>query len=64
MDAGKRFERFASRIAALPGEAALDRADVLVPDFRLRQDGPISVYYVPFEYVNGRLSSRGSPSCP
>ena len=41
-------------IRALPARAPLGRDDLLVPGFRLHQDGPLAVYYAPFDHVNER----------
>ena len=48
------FARFAPRIAALPADERLTRADLLVPDFLLEGDGRLAIYYAPFDYVNSR----------
>ncbi|MFO7170211.1 MAG: hypothetical protein DIU80_019475 [Chloroflexota bacterium] len=48
------FDRFAARIAALPEHTPLRREDLLVPEFLLAADGPLELYYAPFDYVNER----------
>ncbi|MDP9375500.1 MAG: hypothetical protein M3Q65_24260 [Chloroflexota bacterium] len=48
------FERFAARIAALPARERLTKDDLLVPDFLLRREGRLAVYYAPFDYVEDR----------
>lgn len=47
----ERFVRFAEAIAALDPDT-LSRDQVLTPTFRLAQQGPIDIYYMPCDYVN------------
>jgi hypothetical protein len=49
------FDTFAPSIRALPdlaGSERFTRDDLLTPEFCLHQDGPLTVYYAPFDYVN------------
>jgi hypothetical protein len=46
------FDTFAERLAGLPPITAA--ADVLRPELLLAEDGPLSVRYCPFDYVNWR----------
>ena len=46
------FERFAPRIAALPARERYTRDELLVPDFLLREEGRLAIYYAPFDWVN------------
>jgi len=36
----------------LPARERLTRADLLVPDFRLHEEGRLAIYYAPFDYIN------------
>lgn len=36
----------------MPARARLTRADLLVPDFRLHEEGRLAIYYAPFDYIN------------
>ena len=51
---GGLLGRFAPLIRSLPARAPLERGDLLVPGFRLHQDGALAVYYAPFDHVNER----------
>jgi uracil DNA glycosylase superfamily protein len=49
------FDTFASSVRALPdlpGSQRFTKADLLTPEFCLYQDGPLTVYYAPLDYVN------------
>ena len=49
------FDIFAPSIRALPEPSdpqRLTNADLLTPEFRLHQDGHLSLYYAPFDHVN------------
>ena len=49
------FDTFAPSIRALPdlpGSQRFTKVDLLTPKFCLYQDGPLTVYYAPFDYVN------------
>jgi hypothetical protein len=46
------LERYALLIRALPNRERLEKADLLVAEFRLHHDGQLDVYYAPFDYVN------------
>jgi len=46
------FDTFAPLIAALADRTPLLRSDLLVPEFRLDCQGPLEMYYVPFELIN------------
>jgi hypothetical protein len=51
---GGLFERFAPQIAALPQGSPLAREALLTDDFLLCRDGPLEVFYAPFDAVNER----------
>ena len=36
----------------MPARERLTRADLLVPDFRLHEEGRLAIYYAPFDYIN------------
>ncbi|MBI3757817.1 MAG: hypothetical protein HY267_07570 [Deltaproteobacteria bacterium] len=46
------FDRYALLIRALPSRERLEKADLLIPEFRLHHDGQLDVYYAPVDYVN------------
>lgn len=46
------FQRYAPAIRDLAGPAPFTRAQLLIPQFRLERQAPVSVYFAPFEYVN------------
>lgn len=46
------FHAYARRIAALPAHTPLARDDVLTDMFLLARDGPLELFYAPFDYVN------------
>lgn len=46
------FFQFEAAIRALPLRERFERADLLIPAFRLHQDGPLEMYYAPFGSVN------------
>jgi hypothetical protein len=46
------FSEFEAAIWALPLRERFDRAELLIPAFRLHQDGPLEMYYAPFSSVN------------
>jgi len=50
----KLFEQYAPLIRALPDPELLKKADLRVPDFRLRHDNQLDMYYAPVDYVNER----------
>lgn len=46
------LERFAAPIAALPPAPSFTEAQLLTPTFKLHQEGRLSIYYAPFDYIN------------
>jgi len=46
------FERYKQAIAALPPRDRYAKEDLLVEQFHMFSDGPLDIYYCPFDYVN------------
>jgi hypothetical protein len=46
------FTHFVSRIGALPPRTPLAREDLLSEEFLLARDGPLELYYGPFDHLN------------
>src|SRR5580765_7468404 len=48
------FQKLAPHMAALPDRNPLTKDDLLIPTFLLHQQGPLQIYYAPFDYLNDR----------